>query len=99
MEHKQGKVLIKMKIEIMEIADSLSKAQRKSFLEFTEKVNLLNERDLKIFDIAQYTSLLEEINSLYDGKIDYIKKALEIARQQNKHKVNAELLIAEFVKL
>lgn len=87
-----------MKKEIIEIADSLSKKQRKEFLELTEKVNLLNERDLKFFDLSPYVLLLSEINSLYDGKIDYIKKALEIALKHKKLKMQADKIISEFVK-
>jgi hypothetical protein len=84
-----------MKIEIMEIADSLSDKQRKEFLELTDKVNLHNPTSYAFFDMSKYKTLLEQIDELFDGKIDYIRKALLAA----KSKVRTEQIVAEFVKL
>jgi acetylglutamate kinase len=84
-----------MKIEIMDIAESLSESQKKKFLELTDKVNLHNPKSYAFFDMSKYKKVLEEINDLYDGKINYIRNALAAA----KSKVKAELIISEFVKL
>lgn len=88
-----------MAISIMEVADSLSAKQKELFLELTEKVNLLNPTSYKHLDLSKYETLLEDINDLYDGKIDYIKKALDSVKKHNKWKMNAEKIISEIVKL
>jgi beta-N-acetylglucosaminidase len=82
----------------MDIADSLSNKQRDKFLELTEKVNLLNSNSYSYLDLIEYQSVLNEINKLYDGKIDYIKKALDFIRKNEKNKISAELLVNEFIK-
>jgi len=83
----------------MDIADSLSKKQRDKFLELTEKVNLLfPSYSYSFLDLIEYEPVLNEINKLYDGKIDYIKKALDFIRKTKKNKISAELLINEFIK-
>jgi hypothetical protein len=53
----------------MEIVDSLSKKDREQFLDLTSRVNLLN---CYIWEIIGHEKLLRKIDSLYDGKLDFI---------------------------
>jgi len=82
----------------MEIADSLSEKQRKLFLELTEKVNLLDSSSYSHLDLAKYENLLNTINELYDGKVDYIANILKVIEKHKKLGCKTEELINEFVK-